>query len=69
MITVARLKKIIKNLPPEMKVGGVGHFGEFIEVDWVKTREVDMRSHSGNNANQNEIILWISIPDAGPEPE
>jgi hypothetical protein len=64
-MTIKDLKKQIELLPDDMKVGGIGHFGEYLEcfdasVDYVfKSLFTDER----------ELIYCLSIESAGEEPD
>lgn len=59
-MTVKELKKIIEKLPDTMRVGGIGHFGEILEI-------TSIIKH--NMLFDKETILWIQIEDAGEEPD
>ena len=61
MITIKDLKKIIENLPDEMKVGGSGHFGELLECYSINPTKVTINY-------MKEEILCIVIENAGEEP-
>ena len=64
-MTIKELKEKILFLPDNMKVGGSGHFGEFLEC-W--DAEVITVSNSIHSA-EKEVIFSISIEDAGDEPD
>jgi len=63
-MTVKELKEIIALLDDDMKVGGSGHFGEYLECwDAIPTTVT-----KGKFGGVKETILCISIEDAGDEP-
>lgn len=64
-MTIKELKEKILFLPDNMKVGGSGHFGEFLECWDAEVRTV---SNSRRSA-EKEVIFSISIEDAGDEPD
>jgi len=64
-MTIKELKEIIKELPDDMRVGGSGHFGEYLECWDVTTTTVS----KGRFADIKEQILCVSIEDAGDEPD
>jgi hypothetical protein len=64
-MNIKELKEKIKNLDDDMKVGGAGHFGEFLECDNASIREV----HQSMFDSSKEVIFCISIEDAGDEPD
>ena len=67
---VKELKKIIKNLPDDMEVGGRGHFNEFLEILSVEVTKIDKDSpFYGVNKTSEVDILYIDIEDMGPDPE
>ena len=52
-------------LDDNMKVGGSGHFGEFLEC-W----DTEVRTVTKSRMNdEKEVIFSISIEDAGDEPD
>ena len=63
-MTIKELKQKIMFLNDNMKVGGSGHFGEFLECLDAEVRTV---TKSRIN-NEKELIFYISIEDAGDEP-
>lgn len=64
-MTIKELKKIIQDLPDDMKIGGSGHFGEFLECYSISVIEV----RENRKTNERKPILSISIEDAGEEPD
>jgi len=64
-MTIKELKDIIKELPEDMKVGGSGHFGEYLECWDITTTTVS----KGRFGDFKEQILCVSIEDAGDEPD
>ena len=64
-MTIKELKEKIMFLDDDMKVGGSGHFGEFLECWDAEVRTV---TKSRMN-NEKEVIFSISIEDAGDEPD
>lgn len=64
-MNIKELKEKIMCLDDNMKVGGVGHFGEFLEC---YNAEVGTASKTKFSAVK-ELIFSISIEDAGEEPE
>ncbi len=64
-MTIKELKDIIKELPDDMKVGGSGHFGEYLEC-WDITITTVSKGRFGDIKEQ---ILCVSIEDAGDEPD
>ena len=64
-MTIKELKEIIKELPDDMKVGGSGHFGEYLECWDIATTIVS----KGRFGDIKEQILCVSIEDAGDEPD
>jgi len=67
-MTVKELKEKLEGLEPDMKVGGVGHFGEFLHVCDASVTEATVK---GNVflGGVREKIFSISIDDAGLEPD
>lgn len=63
-MTIADLKIMIENLPPDMKVGGTGYCGEYLECWDVNVRDVTKNRRS----IEKETILSFAIEDAGEEP-
>ena len=64
-MTIKELKEKIALLDDDMKVGGSGHFGEFLECWGVGVTTV---TKSRMN-KEKEVIFSISIEDAGDEPD
>ena len=64
-MTIKELKEIIKELHDDMKVGGSGHFGEYLEC-WDITTTTVIKDRFGND---KEEILCISLEDVGEEPD
>lgn len=58
MKTIKDLKKIIKDLPDDMLIGGTGHFGELLETYDINIRE-----------DNNTKSLRFEIESAGEEPD
>lgn len=67
-MTVKELKEKLEGLDPDMKVGGVGHFGEFLQT-W--DASVTEASVGGGLYREGikEKIFYISIDSPGPEPD
>lgn len=64
-MTIKDLKDKIMFLDDDMKVGGVGYCGEFLEcLDTEVTTVTKSRMD-----NEKEVIFSISIEDAGDEPD
>ncbi len=64
-MTIKELKEIISDLDDNMKLGGSGHFGEYLDCYGVFVREVSDKRFGENR----EKILCIEIESAGDEPE
>lgn len=64
-MTIKELKEKIMFLDDTMKVGGSGHFGEFLECWDAEVRTVS----KGRFSDEKEVIFSISIEDAGDEPD
>lgn len=64
-MTIKELKEKIALLGDDMKVGGSGHFGEFLECWCVGVKTVT----KSRRDNEKEVIFSISIEDAGEEPD
>ena len=64
-MNIKELKEKLIDLDDDMKVGGSGHFGEFLEC-W--DAEVTTVS-KGRFSDEKEAIFAISIEDAGDEPD
>jgi len=62
-MTIKELKEKIMFLDDNMKVGGSGHFGEFLECWDAEVRTVS----KGMFSDDKEVIFSISIEDAGDE--
>lgn len=76
MMNVKQLREIIQGLPDDMLVGGVGHFGEFLQCfgATVETIIDDGGWYENEMGDwlQDRVetkILAISIEDAGEEPD
>lgn len=65
-MTVLEMKEIIKGLPYDMPIGGVGHLGEFLDCLDVGVREVHPDRYS---MSIRKPILSICLEDAGEEPD
>lgn len=61
---IKTLKEIIKDLPDEMRVGGIGHYGEFLEG-----KEIVVYPMLERKGRKKEKILSIKIEWEGEEPE
>ena len=74
-LTVGELKNKIANLPDEMLIGGVGHFGEFEPIDISDVgvdfaRPILNKSGFWRDAENYKIeILTFNMPDFGDDPE
>ena len=64
-MTIKELKEKIALLDDDMKVGGSGHFGEFLECWGVCVTTVT----KSRRDKDKEVIFSISIEDAGDEPD
>ena len=64
-MTIKELKEKIALLDDNMKVGGSGHFGEFLECWDARVTTVT----KSRRDNEKEVIFSISIEDAGDEPD
>ena len=64
-MTVKELKEKIMFLDDNMKVGGSGHFGEFLDCWHARVTTVSKCRFS----DEKETIFAISIEDAGDEPD
>lgn len=64
-MTVKELKEKLIDLDDDMKVGGSGHFGEFLECWGAGVTTVS----KGLFSSEKEQIFSISIEDAGDEPD
>jgi hypothetical protein len=67
-MTVGELKKIIQDLDDNMKIGGAGHFGEYLECLDVKVREVSAKK-GWKITDERVKILSFTIEDPGEEPD
>ena len=67
-MTIKDLKEEIAHLDDNMKVGGAGHFGEYLECLAVWVGEVKMKRSSRNGA-EKELIFNILLESAGEEPD
>lgn len=64
-MNIGELKKIIKDLPDNMLIGGSGHYGEFLKCYTPNVKKV-----SENWKSNKEIeIFCISLEDSGHEPD
>ena len=63
-MTVKELKEKIRYLDDNMKVGGFGHFGEFLECCGAGVTTVT----KGKFSDEKEKIFSISIEGAGDAP-
>ena len=66
--TIKDLKRIIENLPDDMKIGGSGHFGEFLSCLEMRVESVYKTRNTFNKISEKEDILLINIESAGEEP-
>lgn len=64
-MTIKELKEKIAFLDDDMKVGGSGHFGEFLECWDAEVRTVTKSMMD----SEKEVIFSISIEDAGDAPD
>lgn len=64
-MTIKELKEIIKDLPDDMRVGGSGHYGEYLECWDIWLTIVN----KGRFGSVGEEILCISMESAGDEPD
>jgi hypothetical protein len=64
-MTIKELKEKIMFLDDNMKIGGSGHFGEFLECYDAKVINV----FKSIMDDEKEVIFAISIEDAGDEPD
>jgi hypothetical protein len=72
-LTVKVLIKYLEMLDPDLKVGRVGHYGEFYPMDLLdfSDRVADMGGAFSYRRGKKraEKVLAISPPDIGPEPD
>lgn len=68
-MTVGELKKIINNLDDNMRIGGSGHFGEYLECLHVNVEEVYLSKSEWKKKSQKEKILSFLIENPGEEPD
>jgi hypothetical protein len=61
-MTAQELIKFLKQVPPDAKVGRIGHFGEFHDISSYSIRKAYLN-------NTQEIVVAIEPPDIGPEPD
>ena len=69
-LTVGKLKEILADLPDDMPVGRVGHFGEFCSM-WETPARV-RKSYVGQWHTNDRIdleVLDLETPDIGPVPD
>lgn len=69
-MTIKELKEKIAHLDDDMKVGGIGHYGEYLECFDVGVMEAftkKISKFSWWNA-EKELIFHISLESAGEEP-
>lgn len=64
-MTIQDLRKIIKDLPGDMKIGASGHFGEYLECSVIEPQIVS----KGLRDNEKMEILSFSIESPGDEPD
>lgn len=67
-MTVKELKEKLEGLDPDMKVGGVGHFGEFLQTWGVRVTEAAVGGGLYQEGVKEEV-LYISIESPGPDPD
>jgi len=66
-MTVGELKQALDGLPDDTLVGGSGHYGEYLEVNYTRCGFVSM---DWQKFNEKKVpIFIISIMDAGEEPD
>ena len=65
---IKELKQIIKDLPDDMKVGGCGHMGEFLDCYGIVVENVK-KSYWSRIDGEDEDILSITLESAGEEPQ
>lgn len=68
---VHELMSFLASVSPNAKVGTLGHFGEFYEMDLPEviqthTRSPDHRGRANKSAEFNAVVF--TCPDVGPEP-
>lgn len=74
-LTVKDLKKILQDLPDDMLVGKIGHFGEFREMEKydfaVSQAALIPKGGYWRDADFDHLtqVLSISTPDIGPTPD
>ena len=61
-MTAQELINFLKQVPPNTKVGRIGHYGEFHDISSCSVRNAYLN-------NTQEIIVAIEPPDIGPEPD
>lgn len=70
IMIIKELKKIIKDLPDDMEVGGIGHFNELLVVLGTKVTKVDKDyPFHGENKNSEIDIFCIDLQCKGPDPD
>lgn len=64
MLKVSELQTLIADLPGDMQVCGDGHFGEQLEIDFVRVGNISSR-------DERHVIraVIITMDDPGPAPE
>lgn len=66
-MTVGELRQELDGLPEDTLVGGRGHYGEYLEVNYTQCGFVSM---DWQKFNEKKVpIFIISIMDAGEEPD
>jgi hypothetical protein len=68
MDTIKDLKEAIKDLPEDMVIGGLGHFGEYLRCYGYSVEKTHRYSFSLKQKDEFEIFA-ISIENAGEEPD
>lgn len=66
-MTIKELKEKIAHLDDDMKVGGIGHYGEYLDCLNVGVMEALTTKFPWWNA-EKELIFHISLESAGEEP-
>ena len=61
-LTVKSLKFMLSTLPEDMRVGKIGHYGEFHTMDKYSFSVVPIMG-------ETERVLDVHTPDIGPEPD
>lgn len=73
--TIKQLKELIAELPDDLPIGTVGHFGEFEPMDASHFRQTQANPIPAGCLSWRDMlpekigVLSITTPDIGPEPD